>query len=249
MNLTDYFSRHFEILSANTDDLIEEVLRLRYQVYCVEKTILKGSHHTDCKERDLYDPRSVHHLIRHKLTGLYVATVRLILPDLNDPESRFPMEEYCSQCFYKDLSLLQNISRDSLAEVSRFLISKSRERQIMEASNLDKRGLISGYRRKDGLLCYLLLFGLFSAVVRMTALNRISFWYVGVEPSFHRLLTRFGIDFTPIGPLFEYHGQRLPCLGSTTSILAGIQKYRPEIWKFLTEGGRLVLADSREGLS
>ncbi len=248
MNLTDYFNRYFEILPADTSDLVEEVLRLRYQVYCVETTILRGSHHTNCREKDLYDPRSVHHLIRHKPTGLFVATVRLILPDPSNLETRFPMEEFCSQCFYKDLDALEEVSRGSLAEVSRFLISKSREREII-TSQMSKEGQdegASGYRRKDGLLCYLLLFGLFSAVVRMTALNRIMYWYVGVEPSFHRLLSRFGIEFTPIGPLFEYHGPRLPCLGSTVSILKGIQRYRPEIWTFLTEGGKLTLSPPSE---
>ncbi|MFQ5587786.1 MAG: PEP-CTERM/exosortase system-associated acyltransferase [Nitrospiria bacterium] len=239
MSLTDYFNGYFEILPADTSDLVEEVLRLRYQVYCVERNFEDASHHTDCKERDLYDKRSVHCLIRHKLTGLYVAAVRLILPDPADYSSLFPMEKYCRQSFFDNVMPLQKISRTSLAEVSRFLISEERERQIVRASTFEaEEG--SGYRRKDGLLCYLLLFGLFSAVIRMTTMNLISSWYVSVEPAFYRLLTRFGIHFTKIGPIIDYHGLRHPCIGSTTQILSRIRRYRPEIWHFLTEGGKLT---------
>ncbi len=243
MNITDYFNHHFEIVPVDTDALLEEVLRLRYQVYCVETTILRKKNHTDCREHDPYDSHSVHCLIRHKLAGVFVASVRLILPSSDDTSYTFPIEEHCGECFYEDMDILKKIPRESLAEISRFLISKEREQRIREIASHDynnNTGATSYYQRRDGLLCYLLLFGLVAALVRLTTENNISFLYAGLETSFHRLLKKFGIEFTPIGPLFEYHGKRLPCLGSTESILSGIHTYRPDLWNFLTNGYRPI---------
>jgi len=153
----------------------------------------------------------------------------------------FPIEEHCGKCFFKDMDILKKLPRESLSEISRFLISKERERQIREMSRINnKEGSIHFYQRKDGLLCYLLLFGLVASLVRLTAENNIAFLYAGMETSFHRLLKKFGIEFIPIGPMFEYHGKRLPCLGSSESILSGIHRYRPELWQFLTKGCRSV---------
>ncbi len=241
MNLGHYFDQHFEILSADTDQLREEVLRLRYQVYCIENTLAEKKHFTDCKEQDLYDGRSVHRLIRHKSTGSYVASVRLILTDPGNPESPFPIEEYCGQSFYRDLELLKELRREYLAEVSRFLISKEREREAMEASistHTEKGNLV--YKRKDGLLCYLLLFGLFSTVVRTSIEVNATHWYVGVQMPLLRLFRKFGFELIQIGTTFEYHGLRYPCLGSTEAVLSSIHRYRPELWNFLTQDGTLV---------
>ncbi len=240
--VADHFNQNFEIIPVNTDALLEEVLRLRYQVYCVENPLADPNSYTDCKEHDFYDTHSVHRLIRHKLTGIFVASVRLILPNPDDWATSFPMEAYCGEFFYRDTIPLKQIPRESFAEVSRFLVSKKRERQIKDISvrNMKRDGSDIVYTKRDGQFCYLLLFGLFSAVVCMTIQYNTSYWYAGVEPAFHRLLKRFGIDFPQIGPLFEYHGKRIPCLGSTESILSGIHKYRPEVWKFITQNGKLV---------
>jgi len=244
MNITDYFNQHFEIVPANTDALLEEVLQLRYQVFCVETTILNKRNHTDCRERDQYDKRSAHRLIRHKETGLCVASVRLVLHDPADPERLFPIEKFCSDSFYKGDILTKNLPRKSLCEVSRFLISKERQKEISKANTSKEKNkhIKIVFRRKDGLLCYLVLFGLISSVIHTALETNSPNWYVCVEPSLFRLLKQFGIKFTPIGPLFDYNGQRLPCFGTTESVLSGIHQYRPDLWKFVTKGAPTIPA-------
>ncbi len=238
MNITDYFNTHFEIVPADTNDLLEEVLKLRYQVFCVETTILNKRKHSNCRERDQYDNRSAHRLIRHKETGLYVASVRLVLHDPDDPKNLFPIEKFCSNFFYKGDVLTKNLPRESLCEVSRFLISKERQKEISNANALkgENHRTKIVFRRKDGLLCYLVLFGLISSVIHTALEKNRPNWYVCVEPSLFRLLKQFGIVFTPIGPSFDYNGQRLPCFGTTESVLNGIHQYRPDLWKFVTQG-------------
>jgi len=242
MNITDYFNQHFEVVPADTDDLFEEVLKLRYQVYCVENPLAERKNFVDCKEQDTYDSRSVHRLIRHKLTGIFVASVRLILPSSVGTIDPFPMETFCGQCFYKDLEYPRNFSRQSLAEVSRFLVSKKREQQIKEAYTLNQKNSDpdTTYKRQDGLRCYLLLFGLLSAVMQITYEHKILFWYIGIQAPLFRLLKRFSIRFIQLGPVFEYHGKRTPCLGSARSISHLVHKYRPDLWNFATQGGKLT---------
>jgi len=234
MNITDYFNQHFVIVPADTDDLVEEVLRLRYQVFCLETTILNKRNHSDCREQDLYDKHSVHCLIRHQEMGIYVASVRLVLPDPDNHLNHFPIEHYCGESFFEDATISDPVKRRTLGEVSRILVSKERERLVQEHTRATTNAA-ENHRKKDGLLCYLLLFGLFSAVMKMTTENNILMWYVSVTPILFRLLKRFGINFKPIGSPIDYNGTRIPCLGFTGEISSLVCKYRPELWRFVTQ--------------
>jgi len=242
MNLSDYFNQHFEIVSADTDLLLDEVFRLRYQVYCIENVLADKSKCQDFKEGDPYDAHSIHQLIRHKPSGLCVASVRFILPDPANPEKLFPMEAFCRPSFYPGVLPPEEYPHALLSEVSRFLVSRQRERQIMELSSEQKAGLRSRsiYKRKDGLICYLLLFGLISAVLRVATEKNLSHWYVSIEAKLLRLFRMLGINFLQLGPMVEYHGKRLPCLGTTSEILSGIRQYRPELYAFVTKGHPLA---------
>ncbi len=166
--------------------------------------------------------------------GIFVASVRLVLPDSDDHLNNFPIEHYCGESFFKDAMISDPLKRRSLGEVSRILVSKERERLIQEYTRTTE-GAAKNNRKKDGLLCYLLLFGLFSAVMKMTTENNISMWYVSVTPILFRLLKRFGINFKPIGSPIDYNGTRIPCLGFTGEISSMVCKYRPELWRFVTQ--------------
>ena len=93
-DLLAHFMRYFEILRADTPGLLEEVFRLRYQVYCVEGTVpgFAPSHFADALERDAYDARSVHCLLLHRSTGIFAGTVRLVCADPARLDTPFPLE-------------------------------------------------------------------------------------------------------------------------------------------------------------
>ena len=97
-NLFTHFRQYFEILRADTTDLLEQAFRLRYQVYCQEG-LLPGYNpldYPDGLERDIYDyeHRSAHCLLRHRPTGTNAGTVRLVLhADRVRPDAPFPIEE------------------------------------------------------------------------------------------------------------------------------------------------------------
>ncbi len=238
LSLREHFNRSFEIVQVDSDLLLEEVLRLRYQVFCIENRLADNKKFTNSMEQDLYDHRSVHRLVRHKETGTFIAHVRLILPDLDNPEDRFPMENYCKITDQENLIFHKKVSRTSLAEVSRFLISKERERQVILATATSGAGSI--YRKEDGPHSFLLLHGLITAGLRMAMEIKSTYLYACIQTPLFRLLRKFGIHFIKIGPPVEYHGLRFPCLGTTESFLSGIYKHRPDLWELITEDGELA---------
>ena len=67
------FSQHFRLLPANTPELLREVYRMRYEVYCLEMGFERPEQFPDGLERDDYDRRARHCLLQHRATGLYAA--------------------------------------------------------------------------------------------------------------------------------------------------------------------------------
>ena len=84
-------------------------------------------------ESDDYDQYSVHYLIRHRKSGDYAATTRLILPNANNPEKLFPLEVNCE---IDNFAVIQPINRKHLGEVSRFCVSKAFKKRKNEAHTL-----------------------------------------------------------------------------------------------------------------
>jgi N-acyl amino acid synthase of PEP-CTERM/exosortase system len=60
-----------------------------------------------------------------------------------------------------------------------------------------------------------------------------------MEPSLLRLLSHFGIRFTPIGALLDYHGLRQPCYLRVADFLQQLHRHNHAVWEIVTDGGRL----------
>ncbi len=244
MNLRGQFNRYFEVLPADTDALRREVYKLRFQVYCLEtgfervedcRTVVEDGR-TVHLEIDDYDRRSLHYLIRHRRTGLYAATVRLILPDPEDPLAPYPIEEHC----VLEAPVTDPAVRRHLAEISRFAVSKEFKRRRGEAGTLagvNPEPEIYFEPDERRLLPHLSV-GLFAGILRMARQEDISHCYAVMEPALLRLLRLFGVRFTTIGPDVDYHGLRRPCLAEIDTMLAGIRETDPAVWDLITEGGR-----------
>ena len=237
--LANTFTRFFDVKAATTQEHLRSALQLRYQVYCLETGFENGEQHPDGLERDEFDSRSTHSLLIHRDSGMIAGTVRLVLPDREDYEAAFPIEKHCSGLVRPTAASLQ---RSQVAEISRFCISKEFKRRMAEMHTVwgrpptlseDDQAVIQ--RR----LIPHITVGLFTAIVRMSAQERIRYWYAVMEPSLLRLLTRFGIHFTPIGPAVDYHGIRQPCFASADEILRRMHDESQDIWELITEGGSL----------
>ncbi|HRH82091.1 MAG TPA: PEP-CTERM/exosortase system-associated acyltransferase [Thiobacillaceae bacterium] len=250
IDLLSALDDYFELVHADTDALRMQVYVLRYQVYVLETGFESEE---ECEvfeapdgavfhyERDEYDRRSDHFLLRHRRTGSYAATARLILPDPDDPASLFPMEANCRLDDGK--RIIDPETRKRLSEISRFAVSKDFKRRLGESGT--QAGVadnVDVYFEPDErrVLPHISL-GLFAAVMRMIYQHRLTHSYAVMEPALHRLIGRFGVIFNPIGPQTEYHGKRIPCLGSVDEALPNIKRVAPSVWDLITERGRLLV--------
>jgi len=67
-----------------------------------------------------------------------------------------------------------------------------------------------------------------------------------MEPALLRLLGRFGVIFNRIGPDVEYHGKRVPCLGTMGEALPNIQKVCLPVWDLIINQGEWAKDLSRK---
>ncbi len=74
--ISKHFSQYLRPQIANSEELKQEVYRLRHQVYCAELKF--ESENADQIEKDSFDSHSVHCFVRHLATDRMAGTVRLI---------------------------------------------------------------------------------------------------------------------------------------------------------------------------
>lgn len=245
-DIVDLFNEYFEMLPADSPELKKEVFILRHQIFCLETGFEREE---GCQvefdqqgqpvylEIDEYDNRSAHYLIRHRRTGKFAATVRLILPVAENLESPFPIELNASL----NDPVSEPMIRARLVEVSRFAVSKDFKRRRGEAGTLAgvTDETVIYFEHDERRVLPHIIVSIIAAAFHMSWQHGITHWYAVMEPSLLRLLNRIGMVFVPIGPEVEYHGLRRPCLGIVEDLLNGIQEKSPVVWDLITQRGKL----------
>lgn len=211
--------RSTEAIGATLDDFVtetavgagslDEVFRLRYQIYCVERGFEPG---LNGREKDRFDALSKHVLLRHRPTGLAIGTVRLVIPRLGGPGAALPMEEIANP------PLLRTLPRLRIAEVSRFALSKQLRAVSACTGSLARLALVRG-------------------IVQLSASMRLTHWCGLMEPKLLRLLGTSGIHFMPMAGLVEHHGLRQPSVVGLPEMLERVYREKPAVWEFITYGG------------
>ncbi|WP_432743612.1 PEP-CTERM/exosortase system-associated acyltransferase [Methylobacter sp. G7] len=235
-NIIAHFDEYFEMIPATSAELKNEVYKLRYQVYCIENEFLNSEHYPDELEVDDFDRQSIHYLIRHRKSGDYAATTRLILPGTDNPEKLFPLELYCE---IDNSGVMQPINREHLGEVSRFCVSKEFKKRKNETHTLAAIGpdqqdyFTSDERRAFPLISLALI----ACVIKASHENDIRYLYATMERSLLQFLSALGINFIKIGPQGDYHGPRWPTVIKITDLLDCVAEKKPNIWNFLTNEG------------
>lgn len=229
----DLYCQYFDTLVADTDDLRSEAFRLRYQVYCVENPYEAAADNPEELEHDDYDERATQCLLRHKSSGAWAGTVRLVLPDPDAPFHSFALQEVCDEPMILEGARFP-IQR--MAEISRFCISKDfRKRQgdwLYPGSNTPED------RENEHRVIPNMTLGLIEGLVRMSLESRTFYWCALMERPLLRLLGRLGIHFENIGPLVVHHGRRQPCFVELETLLLRVHEERPDVWETVTAAGR-----------
>jgi len=212
----------FELLLADSPALIEQCYRLRHQVYCKEHHYEPSAGKGGGLETDAWDARSRHLLIRHRDTGFALATTRLVLSDAADPRQPFPAEFHAGidPAGFADNAMF--LPRHSIAEVSRFSISKAAR------SYLRDTGAIGSEVSERDLSSWITL-RLINGLVELSREHTVAQWYTFMEGSFIRLLRRMGLHFEPVGAAIEFHGRRFVALDSVDDLINGMRREQPEV--------------------
>ena len=238
-DLKENFDKYFEVVSVNSDDLLKEVFRLRYQVYCEEECI--PGFQTDKfqygMEKDEDDRRSAQCLVRHRHSGIIAGSVRLVLPNPMNYEELLPIEKYKEIFLDPGLIDLGKIPRQRSAEISRFILAKEfRSRKGERQKPYGGTELLSDNKSEHGRRSFPHpILGLAIAIIRMSLENDITHLFALMEPVLNKLLRRFLFDFKPIGPVVECHGIRQPYLALVQEGLDKLYHKRMDLWELLVE--------------
>lgn len=246
-NLSNSFHANLEARIANSEELIGNAHQVRYKVYCVERGYEDQTKFPDRMERDKFDSESVHAVVRHKSSKRPVGVVRLVLPNKTSPNRRFPIETHFGHQFEARALNRFKFSRCNIAEVSRFAVSKQSLRQLHGRFVSESIYSKSSQNPSDPkhLLPHISL-GLIAMLFAISQEHGISYWYAAMEPSLSRLLTRLGIQFTPIGPIMEYHGRRQPMIAKVSDLLGNIERNRKDFFKLITDVGGAPALETRQ---
>ena len=192
--------------------LLQDIFKLRYDVYCVECHYLSQEEFQGGLESDEYDGVSTH-FAAFALDESIIGTVRLVQPG---PEQVYPFEGHCG-VFPDHVPP----PREQIGEVSRLVVRKSHRRRAGDSLHGVSRefaqsGQISSVQPRLGSKTKrrgnspMLLLGLYREMYRFSRQNGVLYWYAAMEQTLAGSLDRMGFHFVPIGPETDYYGPVTP---------------------------------------
>jgi N-acyl amino acid synthase of PEP-CTERM/exosortase system len=118
------------------------------------------------------------------------------------------------------------------AEISRYAVSKMFRHREGEGLYPDVHAAELPAHEFRRLMPHVSL-GLLRAVASLAAERGITTMCAAMSPTLGRLLERWGLNFEPLGPLVDYHGQRQPCLADCEALLAGMATRHAEYYRLV----------------
>jgi N-acyl amino acid synthase of PEP-CTERM/exosortase system len=231
LNLAQHFQEYFTVLPADTSDLKKTIYKLRYDVYCTELGYEK-----DCPidfEKDRFDDYSKHVLIMHKASGIYAGCVRLVTPPLNNPQAPLPFELNCLPLMDKiNIGFLENERRTCIGELSRLAVRGSFRRRVGEYTNpygVNMSMFPIDISNDEMRYFPYIAVALYMASASISIDLGIKYVVVMMEPRLAKHLSRFGICFTQLSELIDYHGKRALFYIDNLTL---IENFNPEFDEF-----------------
>lgn len=202
------FTEFFEPLVLGEDQLLDEVYKLRYNVYCNEFGFEEKR--ASKRESDEFDEYSSFCIIRHKSSEDYVACIRLVKPESDD--HLLPMEKYFPKVVEDNDFRPRNFSRKEVCEVSRVAIrSDYRKFSITDCSS--ESGSVWAF---DGLsetelncMRYISM-GLYVSATALAIAQERYHGFLMMQKNLSRKLRLLGLHHHQIGLGVDYHGLRFP---------------------------------------
>jgi N-acyl amino acid synthase of PEP-CTERM/exosortase system len=226
--LSEIYTRHFDIVRADTPALLDRVYELRYQVYCVENEFEDPAKNLGGREIDADDDRAAHILLMHRESGAAAGTARVIFPD---HRRLLPIQRVLDT---EGRRLFGHLPAHSVGEVSRFAVPKAFRRRRGEDRYADA-GMNAPAAEPDQRVMPFITFGLFRGIIGVCLESGLSHMTAVMEAPLIRLLSRFGLDFHAIGGVVEYHGLRQPCVAPVFDLIEQVRSKNGTLWLYAKE--------------
>jgi N-acyl amino acid synthase of PEP-CTERM/exosortase system len=230
-DLFGYYYQHFAVLRANTPRLLDQVYRLRYQVYCIENQFEDPNEHLDGREMDEHDAVSAHILLLHRKSGTPVGTARIIMPQLESNWRPLPVWHVLTPEGREEFERLLPLPRT--AEVSRFAVSKEFRRWWRNHHGPTVETTHQHTASGELQLMQYVTFGLIQDILQLGLEKRVDYLVAAMNSSLMRIFVNLGLELEPIGRPVEYHGLRQPCVLFLANILEESQSLSTPFWRFI----------------
>jgi N-acyl amino acid synthase of PEP-CTERM/exosortase system len=228
----------FQFKKVDSEELLKEIYRVRYEVYCQECGFLPTADYPDGLEIDNYDDHSIH--FAAFADNNVIGTSRLVM----NSEHGFPLNEHCKEINIDECEL----PKDSLVEVSRLALRKTFRRR-----KEDGIYAVESYLKKSegGILPEnpeektdqdrkrhqpVVILGLYKAMYHETRRIGFTHWYAAMEKKLWYGLKTFNFTFQEIGPMVDYYGPVIPYLGVIEELEKEVRDNSQDLWFYFLDG-------------
>ena len=207
-SIAEHFTQFLQPEVANTQELRDQVFKIRHNVYCEELAFEAVKE--EGKEKDEFDDQSIFTMIKHKPSNVYTSCVRVVRTI--NPNEVLPLEKYCEYAIQNEELHPKNFKRNEICEISRLAVKADFRRRASDKFKGSAVGAISESTYSETeLRCFpFIAIGLYMAAATMAIDTGINHVYVMMEPRLARSMKFVGIQFIQIGEAIEYHGKRAP---------------------------------------
>ncbi len=207
-SIAEHFTEFLQPEVATTEQLRDEVFKIRHNVYCEELAFEEVKE--EGKEQDEFDNQSIFSMIKHKPSDIYTSCVRIVKS--NSPEELLPIEKFCMDAIQNEEFHPKNFKRSEICEISRLAVKADFRRRKTDKFKGSAIGAISENTYSETeLRCFpFIAIGLYMAAATLAIETGVKHAYVMMEPRLARSMKFVGIKFVQIGEAIDYHGLRAP---------------------------------------
>lgn len=215
LHLHKHFSTYFQVVPADSPELVREAQMIRHEVYCAELGWEPISR--DGLERDEHDAHALHCLLRAVRSQRYIGCVRLVLPHQGENPA-LPIQSLCLDKLMPGHPDPRAAARGEIAEVSRLAIVSDYRRRKNEQGRpvtIAEEDFDRGGRRRFPYIPVSLYIGM----LKMAEGHGIKSLYLVTEPLLATHFSRLGGKLTQVGEAIEHRGIRKPYVMDVHDVL------------------------------
>lgn len=216
------------------DEVPNELFKLRYDVYCIERAFLNPDDSYDGMEFDDYDDCATH-FAAYTMDESLIGTVRLVMP--RAPRA-FPYELHCST-----FDAFAMPPHAQCAEISRLAVKRTHRRRRADSvigipgfaqQRAPHMVLLPEVERRSTNSPMLLL-GMYREMYRHSRTRGIRYWFAAMERALAHSLEKMGFRFQAIGPVADYYGEVTPYMLDLGELMPKLAESNPPLGAWFDE--------------